>query len=794
VTTSSKSQLSSAVAAATLASATVTAQFVAGKATRDALYLTELDVTTLPAMVALTSAFSIVLVGVSSRALRRLSTGAFVSLAFLASSLLLFASWGLTIAAPTGAAIAVYLLISGLGPILGSGFWLIATERFDPRTAKKRFGQIAGGGTIGGLLGGLLSERVAAIAGVPAMLPVLAALNLVCAWQIRALSRSLDGPAHPAAMDISPELAAAAPRSGLRVLAEAPYLRNLAAIVFLGTLGAALLDYVFKLEVVGAFGRGDLLMRFFAGYYAATSLITFVFQTSASRLVLEKLGLAVTTATPSLALFLGSLAGLLAPGLGSTVVARSGESVFRGSLFRSGYELFYTPIPASEKRAAKSLIDVGFDRLGDAIGGGLVFLALLLPATRQTPAILTLALLAAAAALGVASRLNRGYVHTLERSLLNRAVELDLSDAEDITTRTAMIRSLTMIRTLSRTRSRAPQTSPNEMARATTAPAEDTARPVRAAPTTSQSPSTGTQDAIDTDLVDIMALRSRDKQRVVTVLERDLSLEPSLVPHVIPLLAWDPVANEAVNALRRVAEERVGELIDALIDPNQPFAARRRLARVFAACVSQRAVDGLLLGLDDLRFEVRFQCARSLVAILEKNPRVHVDAAFVFEVVRREVAVGRPVWEAHRLLHGPEEGDPALFLDAFVRDRASRSLAHVFTLLSLVLPPEPLRIAFRGLHTDDQNLKGTALEYLEGVLPPAIRDRLWPFLDDSRTARHRTTRSRDEILAELLRSNQSMVINLEALQEHHQAERGAAPGVADAARKDRAPNAPRDTP
>ena len=200
--------------------------------------------------------------------------------------------------------------------------------------------------------------------------------------------------------------------------------------------------------------------------------------------------------------------------------------------------------------------------------------------------------------------------------------------------------------------------------------------------------------------------------------------------HVIPLLAWDPVANEAVNALRRVAEERVGELIDALVDPNQPFAVRRRLARVFAVCVSQRAVDGLLLGLEDLRFEVRFQAARSLVAILEKNPRVHVDSPFVFEVVRREVAVGRPVWEAHRLLHGPEEGDPSLFLDSFVRDRASRSLAHVFTLLSLVLPPEPLRIAFRGLHTDDQNLRGTALEYLEGVLPPAIRERLWPFLDD----------------------------------------------------------------
>ncbi len=81
------------------------------------------------------------------------------------------------------------------------------------------------------------------------------------------------------------------------------------------------------------------------------------------------------------------------------------------------------------------------------------------------------------------------------------------------------------------------------------------------------------------------------------------------MPHVIPLLAWDPVAEHAMFALRKVAEEHVGQLADALIDPNQDFAVRRRLARVFSVCVSQRAADGLLLGLDDLRFDVRFQAA-----------------------------------------------------------------------------------------------------------------------------------------------------------------------------------------
>ena len=40
----------------------------------------------------------------------------------------------------------------------------------------------------------------------------------------------------------------------------------------------------------------------------------------------------------------------------------------------------------------------------------------------------------------MASRLSRGYVHTLERSLLDRAVELDIGDVEDLTTRSRSFR------------------------------------------------------------------------------------------------------------------------------------------------------------------------------------------------------------------------------------------------------------------------------------------------------------------------------------------------------------------
>jgi hypothetical protein len=254
------------------------------------------------------------------------------------------------------------------------------------------------------------------------------------------------------------------------------------------------------------------------------------------------------------------------------------------------------------------------------------------------------------------------------------------------------------------------------------------------------------------ELRDIRQLRSRDPAEVRRVLGRDDLLAPTLVPHVIKLLEWDAVAEDAVRALRSVAELRIGELVDVLTDPAQPFAVRRRLARVFSVCSSQRAVDGLMLGLEDLRFEVRVQCGRSLSAIVERNPRVRIDAAMVSAAILREVGVSRKVWESRRLVdEAAMAGEERSALDALVGERANRALAHVFTLLELILRDDLLRIAYRDLHATDKVRQGTALEYLDLVLPREIRDRLWPFLEAG-PATNLPRRSREEILEDLFRS------------------------------------------
>src|SRR5205085_8767445 len=137
---------------------------------------------------------------------------------------------------------------------------------------------------------------------------------------------------------------------------------------------------------------------------------------------------------------------------------------------------------------------------------------------------------------------------------------------------------------------------------------------------------------------------------------------------------------EATRALRAVAERHEGQLIDALLAAETDFTVRRRIPAVLAACRTPRAVAGLALGLSDHRFEVRYRCARALSGLLEADPDLRVESETILAAVRREAKLGQGVWNSQNLLD-PDDAAPDNPVDAFVKRRASRSLAHVFTLL-----------------------------------------------------------------------------------------------------------------
>lgn len=702
------------VLAATAASTAMIAQQVAGKATRDALFLAQFDVRRLPGMMIVGALISFGAALIAARALAAHGPRRVARYAFLLGALAFALEFAASFISKRSLAIVVYLHMALFGATVISLFWSLVNERFDPHAAKRAVARIAAGGTLGGVLGGVIGWNVASLTSVRGMLFVLAILNLIALAAVSRISpgeRTTD-PASSRAP--APETVGA----GIRALRVQRYLLTLAVMVALVACIEALADYVFAARVREHVQDGRKLMAFFSAFHTVVAIATFLAQAGLSRRALERFGLAGTIAgLPIMVLLLGGIA-VEAPTLIAIVVFRGGEAVMSNSLWRSAYELLYTPVAQDKKRPMKTMIDVGCDRLGTLVGAGIVLavLALALPPTT----LLIVAMVLACATLLAARRLQRGYVAALEESLRAGAVRLEGAEIFDATTRDT-VRASTAVR---------PQHLPMhaQIAEKVAPPARRSGEPLL--------------QAID-DLISDDRLRV---QRVLCAGEDD----PRLAPFVLPLLGRAETRGEALAWLRRLAPRIEGLLLDALADRSNHACVRRRIPRILRAEPSRVAAEGLIRGLADELFDVRYECGLALARMVEKSPTIDIPSKPVLEAVRRELAIERTILQAEPLLDPIDDEPDAPIFQAELRDRANRGLEHVFTILSLMLDREQLRTAFRALTSPDESLRGTALEYLENVLPAEIRDALWPYVTGRRRPPREAQRPPHEVLKDLV--------------------------------------------
>lgn len=715
--------------AITAAGLTVAFQ-LAGKATRDALFLSTFGVSALPKMLITAALVSAALTLGLTRVMARTGPGRLVPRLFWLSGCLLLAEWGLSGPARPAAAILFYLHFGGLGALLVSGFWALVNERFDPRSARGAIGRITTGASVGGLLGGILPERIGALVSLTAMLPVMAVMHLLAGFLVLWLRRATTSQ-EPA----SARKSAVPTRSPREIFLSSRYLQGIALLVALTATAEGLLDYVFKAGATHAFPDETTLLRLFAAFYTGTAVLAILLQLFVLKPMLNRFGIARSAATLPAGSSLGALTALLIPGFGTVFAARALEVVLHNSIFRAAYELLFTPVSPQEKRATKLVLDVGLARVGDVIAGALVQAALFAGLASATP-LLGATILLGILALGVARQLHIGYVGALEQSLHRRAADLPVASDDQAAT---LLQSFGAFDLSELRQQHADKEGSSEAIEAQQ----------RLAVVRNSAPLSRRREG----------LTSSQPDMVISALESG-PLREDQIESAISLLAWDEVAIRAMQALKPIALSNPAPLLLHLLNQDEDFAIRRRLVRVLADATSEEAFAGVLEALKDQRFEVRYRAGRALARMLSQNPELRVERETVVQAVLREVAVERGVWESRQLIDQADDDWSPMEAEV-LRDRATRSLEHVFTLLSLILPPETLRLAFHGLHTQDAHLRGTALEYLESILPERVREKLWPFLEVQR--RPATDLSPEQALQDLLASRESIVLALAAV-------------------------------
>ena len=763
----------------------VLSYLVAARALREALYLSRFAIETLPYIVVATTVIGLPAVGLFTRLLARQAPGRVYRNLALLVALGVAVLGGLAVAAapgtPRSIAIVLFYPWAAIGAmLLSSGFWVLTADAFALRDAKRLFGLIGAGGTVGAMVTGASISWITAWVGLPGLVGLLLAL-LAASYVLQTAARDIteSDPAVPGA-----EAPRASLSDGLAAVLGDRHLRTIAAIVGTATVASTLLDFQFKEIARATFTSGESLAAFLGNFYGVTGVIALLLQMFVAGRLLRRGGVAGSLAVLPLVLILGSAAVVAFPGLAVATLIRGADNSLRRSLHRSVIEYLYVPVPSVLRRKTKAFVDSAVDSAAEGTGAAIIYVLVTLAGLPSSTlsigvAISALAFMCFARVMGsqyvatlsnrlqehdadptdTASRdpvLDTAFGHTelltftqLDLSHLLPAAATPVADEDQVSVPSAAARRVGLS---SPTRASGASDSGRSVTSSSVADIRTTR--VRLGP---NAPTT-VSEAASTDLSAL--LRSADPQTLRYALQLPQGRHESHVPLLLSMLARDELYGAAGRRLAALGAAALPTLRDALASTTTDFVIHRRLPAIVAHIRTPDALEVLIDALSADRFEVRYRAGLGLARERRNDlAGLHSSEAgeHIWEAVRRELGRERPVWELQRLL---DEVDDA---DEFVAERLGRrgelSLQHTFRLLSLMLDTEPVLTAYRSILSGNDEIGSIALEYLEQVLPKDIGTLIWPHIDAAPEV-HKTPRPIDDVVEDLLQTGATLFVDI----------------------------------
>lgn len=751
--------------------ACVVAAFLLAKPIRNSLYLVEYGpyalVYVYAAVPLALSVFVPVYGAVAARIGTRLAT--IGTLAFFSLNVVAF-WWAFTFAPFELLPAVFYVWVNCFGVIAPVQAWSFANTQFDARQARRLFGLVGAGASLGAIAGGVLARYlVGPVGGTVNMLLVLATLILAGAVIVAFASRRLRRPAaprrrHPPAPRF---------REVVRAISGRSYLRLLAGLVLLVAIGTQWTTFQLSLVADQRFGSdSDAMTRFFGTVSFAVGAAGLVLQLLLTGLLLRRMGVGAVILLLPLMLAFGSALTVVFPVFLAVLLTNAGEQTLRFSIDKAAYELLYLPIAPEQRQAVKNALDFFVNRMADAAGGVLLGLAtggfLMLPGAgfevRGTAAItlvLTLAWIA------VAWRLRVAYVAAIGDSIHKYRMDTERSSAAafDASVR-AMLSAKLQSQDAADIRStldevvgsRVPvpilelhrllgHSDPGVRARALAALAQAGDRTAAA-----RAEALLTDESLEVRTQALLYLARDGGFDPLQRLEQlgdfpDFSIRAAAVAFLaapgrsrneeaarlmLEQMAASPEPRDRAEAARVLAlvADPPADLLIALIQDDDAGVAELAMKTAHspgAAPAVNALVDALVSGLFGADAGMRQRLITALNKLRQRHPGMALDRTLVDLLLAAEIA-GH--YRSYQVLGQLRPGDPghAHIVDA-LRQALEQELERIFRLMALLSPEASLHDAYVGVRSEDGLVRANALEYLENVLTADLRKVLLPLID-----------------------------------------------------------------
>ena len=226
------------------------------------------------------------------------------------------------------------------------------------------------------------------------------------------------------------------------------------------------------------------------------------------------------------------------------------------------------------------------------------------------------------------------------------------------------------------------------------------------------------------------------------------------LPQLLERLNDDWLAPTVMEALTSYGDGIVGTLRDHLVDTSLSSKYRGRVISVLASIGGQAAVNALLDNLLDRDPDIRFRIIAALNKLKTFRPATELDPQMIEAVLAAEIMGHyRSSQIMARIGDAKDPHDP---VNTALKTSMGQELERIFRLLSLMYPNYDFHSAYFGLQSSDAVVHANALEFLDNVLKPQLRNVLVPLLDSEVGLRERSVLA-DRILKTKIQSDEEAV-------------------------------------
>lgn len=603
-------------------------------------------------------------------------------------------------------------------------FWTMANDIFNPEEAKRLFGFIISGGSLGGILGGALTNLFAEKFGTENLLLLTAFFLLAAVFISRAVwAREKNIPDQSKEESVIPGKEKAA--WILNLFLKSRYLLLITALVLIAKLVSTIVDNLFNGVVENVIINKNELTAFFGGFFAWLNAVSFFLQLFVTSKVLRHLGLGISLLLLPLGLLLGAGISILFPFLLVAAFLRIYDGGMSYSINLLSKEILYLPIASEIRYRVKPIIDMLFFRQSKFLAGIVLFVTLKmfgLKVEQLGIAIIVIIPLW----IWIAIQVRKDYIDAIQQLLKNqrraqRFSQESHKSSKDVLMNLFEEKSFQQLKTMLNEVPTPVRKMSAAACLAFYSSGKDVSRVRKLV-----------EEMVHYEATEFQVLEEPARHEKPATEDESQWIDYYLF-HSLKIGTSGTV--DVPETVRKEEKEIIARLSESLLKSNGNTAIKRKAISLLKFMGSQDACNLLLKNLSStFDNSLRFDSIQALNRIQAKHTDRMFEPVAVEKEIFYEISNHRAILtiiEYYRKNTKTKLNPEEDFLLAALRTIQEESLERIFLLLALTHPSETILVIYDHILDDnkDDMVRAHALELLENVVKPELFKALKPIVD-----------------------------------------------------------------